>query len=117
MLPAVFLTLRKRPQFYLIRMATAVSTLRHESSHAAPHEADPAHEVFDLVDDTGAVIGQEARAVVHKLGLLHRAGAVLLLLQLLLLPACCCLAFWTAGAGAYCAMQFMCLFLIRKVAC
>mgnify|MGYP001807794143 CR=1 FL=1 len=39
-----------------------------------PHEADPAHEIFDLVNDNGAVVGQEKRAVCHKLGLLHRAG-------------------------------------------
>jgi hypothetical protein len=44
--------------------------------YTAPPEADPAHEIFDLVDDSGAIIGQEARAVVHKLGLLHRAGGL-----------------------------------------
>jgi hypothetical protein len=42
--------------------------------HVAQPEADPAHELFDIVDDSGNVIGQEARAIVHKLGLLHRAG-------------------------------------------
>jgi hypothetical protein len=41
---------------------------------ARPHEADPAHEISDLVNDNGAVVGQEKRAVCHKLGLLHRAG-------------------------------------------
>lgn len=42
--------------------------------HVHQPEADPAHELFDILDDSGNVIGQEARGIVHKLGLLHRAG-------------------------------------------
>jgi len=44
------------------------------TAHAVPVEADPAEELFDIVDEQGACIGCERRAVVHKLGLLHRAG-------------------------------------------
>lgn len=51
-------------------------------------EADPADEVFDIVDPAGNVIGAEKRAVCHKLGLLHRAGA------------CCC--------GVVCRLQLHC---------
>lgn len=55
-------------------MAAAAATTRTADPTAAvPPEADPANEVFDLVDDTGAIIGQESRSVCHKLGLLHRA--------------------------------------------
>lgn len=43
------------------------------TAHAVPVEADPAEELFDIVDEQGACIGCERRAVVHKLGLLHRA--------------------------------------------
>lgn len=56
-------------------MAAAASTHTAAPPAAAPPEADPAHEVFDLVDDAGAIVGQESRSVCHKLGLLHRAGA------------------------------------------
>lgn len=85
------------------------------SNHAAPHEADPAHEVFDLVDDTGAVIGQEARAVVHKLGLLHRAGEDAQQLQLLSsASSCMCIAAHIESDACWpllcLLMQFMCLF-------
>lgn len=38
-----------------------------------PSEADPAAEVFDICDDKGNVTGKEARSVVHKTGLLHKA--------------------------------------------
>jgi isopentenyldiphosphate isomerase len=39
-----------------------------------PHDADPEEEVFDIVNEDGEVVGQDARARCHKLGLLHRAG-------------------------------------------
>lgn len=35
--------------------------------------AEPANEIFDLVDDSGNIIGSEKRAIVHAKGLLHRA--------------------------------------------
>lgn len=35
--------------------------------------AEPADEIFDLVDDSGNIIGSEKRAIVHANGLLHRA--------------------------------------------
>ena len=35
--------------------------------------AEPANEIFDLVDDSGNIIGSEKRSIVHAKGLLHRA--------------------------------------------
>ncbi|HEX7125255.1 MAG TPA: NUDIX domain-containing protein [Thermodesulfobacteriota bacterium] len=41
-----------------------------------PHDPD---EIFDVVDEADRVVGRAARAVVHRLGLRHRAAHVFLL--------------------------------------
>lgn len=38
-----------------------------------PHEADPAHELFEIYDGDGNLLGTELRSVAHKTGLLHKA--------------------------------------------
>jgi hypothetical protein len=61
--------------------------------HVHQPEADPAHELFDIVDGSGNIIGQEARGIVHKLGLLHRAGES---------AACCICGVWTPTSARSC---------------
>jgi hypothetical protein len=53
-------------------MAT-ILTERSCQHAAAPSEAEPADEVFEIVNEQGEVIGLEKRGVVHKTGLLHKA--------------------------------------------
>ena len=44
-----------------------------KSNTAETAAADKEEELFDIVDDSNCVIGQERRSVVHARGLKHRA--------------------------------------------
>ncbi len=43
------------------------------AASAAPIQAEPDEELFDIYDDQCNLLGQERRAVVHAKGLLHKA--------------------------------------------
>lgn len=57
----------------MLQRIIAMATRTGECT-AVHNEADPAAEVFDVVDEAGNVLRQELRGIVHKQGLLHRAG-------------------------------------------
>jgi isopentenyldiphosphate isomerase len=52
---------------------TAAAVLEPPAAAARPTEAEPPEELFDIYNEQGQLIGQDKRAVVHKLGLLHKA--------------------------------------------
>jgi isopentenyldiphosphate isomerase len=59
-------------------MASAVleaPTTATASASRGP-EAEPEEEMFEIVNEKGAVIGLERRGVVHATGLLHKAAYV-----------------------------------------